>query len=769
MKNAFFKYSLNALLVGVLAVMLLAAVACNNVDEHSSSATHTSALGKTPSTAEESTIATAPTVSTNVPVTTTSAPTVSTNAPTTTASVPVVTTQAPATTPQTPNTTTQAPATDASPIDQSKVEAAVVSAAERYGAVGVQVAVIEDGKVSNSFEYGWAEKDLRPMEADTKIRVASLTKTVIGMVTFRLVDESLLDLDADISDYIGVKVRNPAYPDDVITLRMLLSHTSGLDKASYTDSLEKLQKKLQTASTYTENRPGEVFEYNNFGFGVIGSICEIVTGKTMNTLAKEYFFTPMSIDAGFAPLEMDASEIAVIYNSDGEIGRTIEAMQSIGLPSEPVEHMQHYAGGLMISAADYAKLLTLLMSDGVYNGERYLSAESVAEIERVQLTKSNGTMQCLPVWKYDGLYGEDSLYYHTGNNYGVYALYTYDPESGFGTVVVTTGATLKYDSYRIYAICGNITEAIYENKRDVKDPEVSEPQAPAIVGISYLLSDQSVFSDSDRASALLGRLVRDQAVVVTAISDDWATVRYQKGVGYLPISALTSERPETADADSEACGGIVYLGDERIVAIDAGHQNKGMSEKEPNGPGSSEMKTMLSAGTSGVSSGLKEYELNLLVALKLRDELIARGYTVVMIRESHEVTLSNVQRAQIANASVAGAFVRIHANGSKDTSKIGAFTICQTPDNPYNGELYDESYRLTELLLDGFIATTEMKECKIWQTDTMTGINWAEVPSTIIEMGYMSNAEEDEKMATEEFQLNAAIGMANGIDAYFAE
>lgn len=205
-----------------------------------------------------------------------------------------------------------------------------------------------------------------------------------------------------------------------------------------------------------------------------------------------------------------------------------------------------------------------------------------------------------------------------------------------------------------------------------------------------------------------------------------------------------------------------------LVVIDPGHQSKGMSEKEPNGPGSSNMKAKVTGGTSGKTSGLTEYQLNLTVGLKLRDELVARGYTVIMTRESNDVSLSNVDRAQIANNNGAEAFVRIHANGSDDTSINGAMTICQTSSNPYNAAYYSQSRKLSDCVLDSFVAATGCKKQYVWETDTMTGINWANVPSTIIEMGYMSNPTEDTNMASEAYQSQMVTGIANGIDAFFA-
>lgn len=206
----------------------------------------------------------------------------------------------------------------------------------------------------------------------------------------------------------------------------------------------------------------------------------------------------------------------------------------------------------------------------------------------------------------------------------------------------------------------------------------------------------------------------------------------------------------------------------RTIVVDPGHSSVVTGELEPIGPGASEMKLADTSGTSGVSTGVPEYELTLKVSQKLKFELENRGYNVILTRESNDVPLSCVERSTVANEVKADAFVRIHANGSEDSTVHGAMTICTTPNNPYYPEMYFQSRALSDYIINTLCEITGCKNNGVWETDSMSGNNWSQVPVTIVEIGYMTNAEEDERMENDEYQEQIAAGIANGIDEFIA-
>ena len=235
------------------------------------------------------------------------------------------------------------------------------------------------------------------------------------------------------------------------------------------------------------------------------------------------------------------------------------------------------------------------------------------------------------------------------------------------------------------------------------------------------------------------------------------------GTGFINLCTVCAETPD------ELQGPPVVQS--HIIGIDPGHQgpNVDMSDLEPLGPGSTEMKAKASTGTQGTFSGLHEYQLNLDVSLKLQQILEDRGYQTVLTRTDNDTAISNKERAEYVAGQGADVYVRIHANGAESSSAAGALTISPSSSNPYVSQLYDDSNSLSQCILDAYCDATGFENRGVTYADNMTGINWSTIPVTIVEMGFMTNESDDLKMSNPDFQNTMASGIADGIDAYFAE
>lgn len=258
-------------------------------------------------------------------------------------------------------------------------------------------------------------------------------------------------------------------------------------------------------------------------------------------------------------------------------------------------------------------------------------------------------------------------------------------------------------------------------------------------------------SDSTDAE-VTAKLPKRTELHCTATGEEWYEVVYGEQTGYINKSYVTTDEPTV---------------NPYVVVIDPGHQGQGDSTTEPNGSGATTMKARVTGGTHGTTTGVYEYQLTLAISQQLQAELEKRGYTVYLTRTSHDVNISNMERAQYASSVGADIAVRIHANGSDNASVSGALALAPSSSNPYIAYLSDSSWSLSKCILDTYCAATGMSNQGVTASDTMTGINWSTVPVTILEMGYMTNPTDDTNMENPSYQAQMVQGIANGIDMYF--
>ena len=352
------------------------------------------------------------------------------------------------------------------PITQEQLQQAVDQARADYGATAIQAAVIRDGQVAAQAASGWAVEDQITLTTRHKMRCASLTKVMVGISAGVLIDDGTLDPYADLSDYWGVTVRNPSYSGTPITADMLLTHTSTLSDAS--GSLSALKgaaaRQRLAGSGYTGGKPGELssWSYNNYGFSVLGMTLERAADQVLDDVLGEAVLTPMGIDAAFEAGSVDDTGLlCALYYPGNSLSRTVSTQKSYVCIQQPGYRGNFFAGGFTCSAGELAQLVAMLAEDGTYQGQQYLSAETVAYLEQPLGQTPDGFYQCRPLRYRENMYDRDRMYYHTGSAYGFYGLLSYDPDTGDGVVVFTTGASGVTDSYGVYAVCGQVAQAVY--------------------------------------------------------------------------------------------------------------------------------------------------------------------------------------------------------------------------------------------------------------------------------------------------------------------
>lgn len=204
---------------------------------------------------------------------------------------------------------------------------------------------------------------------------------------------------------------------------------------------------------------------------------------------------------------------------------------------------------------------------------------------------------------------------------------------------------------------------------------------------------------------------------------------------------------------------------EYLVVINAGHQKKVNLKKEPIGPGSKKKKFKNAAGTRGVATKVREATRTLQMAKRLKKDLEARGIKVYMIRTKANVMISNATRAKKANSLNADLMMNLHCDASHKRSVKG-MTMLVPKKNKWTKDCYSKSLKAGKIVMKEVIKTTKAKNRGISKRGDLTTFNYSDVPTILIEMGFMTNKSEDKKMAKASYQKKISKGLANGIIKY---
>ncbi len=323
-------------------------------------------------------------------------------------------------------------------------------------AVGGAFLVAKGGEIVYERYYGVQQTTTKvPVTADTYFRCASVTKLVTGIGLLKMMDEGILDPDTDISEYLGYTVYNPRFPDTPITLRMLMSHTAGLNEtASYSAKSSRLRDMIDVTrkarSNFKNVKPGTQYAYSNFGAGLTGAIVESVTGKDVSSYMREFLFAPLGIDAAYHISQLENPDfVTATYKKNGKLYAAPSYMlrQEYIPEALPDVHYRTTVGSLLIRPRDLMKLGIAICGDGTVDGVRVLSEKAIAMMREEQSLDTTGITADSPYTfftiRQDTLFEGKRVYGHQGTDEGVVCNLYVEPESGLSIVVMSNGCDTK--------------------------------------------------------------------------------------------------------------------------------------------------------------------------------------------------------------------------------------------------------------------------------------------------------------------------------------
>ena len=326
---------------------------------------------------------------------------------------------------------------------------------------GLAVAVVSGDSIIYQKAMGYRvppEEGVTPdtLQEDDLFALASVSKTFIATAIMRLVDEKKLKLDEDAQKYLGFRLRNPNSPDKKITIKHLLTHTSGITDSHGWWNIDYINpsKDKEYSKSYTDNVPGRHYEYCNLNYTLLAGVIEGVTGKRFDSVVDEFIMEPLGLGGSFNSNKLDKAKfVDYYYYDESKKKRMINDYFYRQYPQlEPAKYvlgenlsLEYPAAGMKITAADLARYMMMHMNYGQLGGTRVISKKSEQQMQKNYVGSSN---YGLSYRQYEGLVPGAVLHGQTGGGGGVKTCMIFDPEKKIGFVVLSAGATsAEIDGY----------------------------------------------------------------------------------------------------------------------------------------------------------------------------------------------------------------------------------------------------------------------------------------------------------------------------------
>jgi CubicO group peptidase (beta-lactamase class C family) len=339
-----------------------------------------------------------------------------------------------------------------SKAQNEKAEGDFKTVMEKYSAIGASVAVVKDGKIIYTHSFGLKDlENKKPLSDQDIFRIASISKSFSATSIMQLVEAGKISLDDDFGDLVGFKIRNPKFPDQKITLKMALSHTSSLNDSQGYLNLDVINpdKNPDWAKCYNDYTPGSKFDYCNLNFNLIGTIIEKKSGERFDNYVKNHVLKPLGLYAGYCVDSLDSTRFVNLYEYHADT-KTYTPSPTAYAPrrTEVANYIMGYTtpvfsptGGMKISATDLAKYMIMHMNYGTASGVKIISKKSA---KKMQTALSDDEGYGFAIRTADNLIPGVKLKGHTGSAYGLYSTMFFNPKEKFGFVIITNGINATY-------------------------------------------------------------------------------------------------------------------------------------------------------------------------------------------------------------------------------------------------------------------------------------------------------------------------------------